>query len=711
LKAIATLLALAFASHAWADAPILPFTQQLFVPDDPNYQSWYTFGRDVAIDGGAIIVLTQFSGGQSALLYRRQSSNGPWSYRRTLLTVSGPERAQVRMKNGLAAVQFGSRVWLFEYINGNYVLAKTAGAIRHPGGIAISGNSLLVGGDNCDYDAVVYQKGSDGLWGITGRMDDNQGECRPEGLAVELNYDHALLRVPGTNQVTAWRRNGAALDWVPAGSLEVPPVPQLSDRPLALQGSTAVTPDIPSVFRRSGATWTQTSIVTPVDSPNTYPGVAEVVYRDGVLLTSESSRLPDSARSSAYIETSPGQFEHIGILKSGFGVLEHDVSGRTVVIAGGLGDSNRYVLVYNLPSQLMAPPPIVNDFEERDVSNFTFEGGAFALVTRGTNDVLARTDITGLAFALVNGSEWSDQQRIEADIAPTFSSATGRAGLVVRYVDADNYYFLAHRPGGILRLYRMLDGVETVLWQRATGTRLPGRVGLGVDSARIHVYFNNAEFGAVGADRALVPGRTGLATFQTRTDFDNVYVTTTSTPVPLMEKDYPRWGNDLSQPFTQIGGQWDVLRDDEANVNIGIVQQDAGGSALAFNGTPVRNQEIVALARLNAFNSPPQDAWFGLLARYVDTRTYYYVSVRSTNQIDIRKKVDGVITVLASASFTAVPERDYQMRFRLIKDQLQLFVDGVLVASVHDDEIQSGQYGIATFRATALWRYIGAFQP
>ena len=258
----------------------------------------------------------------------------------------------------------------------------------------------------------------------------------------------------------------------------------------------------------------------------------------------------------------------------------------------------------------------------------------------------------------------------------------------------------------------MNNGFETVLWQRTTGTRLPGHVGIAAEGDRITVYYNREIFGVTPTDPGqLRSGRAGLASFQTRSDFDNVYVAAAPAPVPLMEKDFPRFGNDTSQPFTEIGGDWQVIRDEAANANIGIGQLDDSGRALAFNGVPVRNQEIVALARINAFNSPPEDAWFGLLARYVDTRTYYYVSVRSTNRIDIRKKVNGVITVLATANFTTVPDQDYRVRFSVIEDQLQVYVDGVLIASAHDDEIGSGQYGIATFRATALWRYIAAFQP
>ena len=145
------------------------------------------------------------------------------------------------MKNGIAAVQFGDQISLFEYSGGDYVPARVAAPIRHPGGLAISGNSVLIGGNNCDYDAVIYQKSTDSSWPITGRIDDNTGsECDVWGTEVELNYDYALLRPHYGGVTTAWRRNGTALDWVPAGALNLPPDTRQSVSPYALQGATAV---------------------------------------------------------------------------------------------------------------------------------------------------------------------------------------------------------------------------------------------------------------------------------------------------------------------------------------------------------------------------------------------------------------------------------------------------------------------------------------
>jgi hypothetical protein len=644
-----------------------------------------------------------------ALLYRRNVSDGRWIYNRALLAVTGPfRRAQVRMKDGLAAVQFGDRVWIFEVANGHYVLGRTAAPIRHPGGLAISGNRILIGGNGCDYDAVVYQKGTDGSWGITGRLDDNQGECRPEGMAVELNDDYAILKAPSTHGITAWRRDGTAVDWVRAGSLTMPPGTFASERPMALQGATAVAPGSPVVFRRSGTTWTPTSQLMPVDHANGTGTTFDTRFRDGVLVTAESWWNFGYSRPYAYVETSPGEFEHVAIMTTRYSTREHDVSGRTVVAVTQDWNNQRHIELFDLPVSLVAPPAIVNDFEDRDLSEFTFQSGQFALAARGSDDVLTRTDTNGIGIALLNDSEWSDYQRVEAHVTSSSLGAGGWVGVVARHVDADNYYYVAVRNDNAFALHRRYKGVDTMLLENFNPISLPARVVLVADGDRIYALINNLYSGDV-RDDALPRGRAGLATFQTRADFDDVLVASTE-KLSLMEKDWFSYGYDFGRPFTEIGGDWRAI-EDEWGTPLGFSQVDVRGAAFAVIGTPVRNQEIVSVARVDAFGSSTQGAWLGLLARYVDARTHYYVTVRSTNQIQIRKQVDGVITVLASASFTAVPGRNYHFVFQVINDQLALYVDRTLVATARDDAIASGQYGIATYRSTATWQSVAALQP
>jgi hypothetical protein len=142
-----------------------------------------------------------------------------------------------------------------------------------------------------------------------------------------------------------------------------------------------------------------------------------------------------------------------------------------------------------------------------------------------------------------------------------------------------------------------------------------------------------------------------------------------------------------------------------------LEQRDTSGDARAVIGTPVANQDFIARMRVDAFGASTQGTWVGLLARYVDANNHYYATIRSSGQIQIRKKVNGVITVLATANFITVLGQYYDVRFLVINDQLQLYVNQALVATAHDREIASGKYGLATYRAAGRWDSVAVLQP
>jgi hypothetical protein len=707
-------LAVSFAFSAPAEAEVRSIdpVQMLTRPTTRTYTRW---GEDVAIDGGYIIVLGEYEGGEQALLYRRNNSNGQWVFRRVLVTWTGSSvRSSVTMRNGIAAVQFDDQISLFELSGGDYVRQTSAAPIRHHGGTAISGRSVIIGGNDCDYDAVIYQKGSNGSWAITGRLDDNQGECLAPwyNYAVELHYDYALLRLPYGNGGFAWRRNGTALDWVPAGTLPfLPDEGAVVDVGYALQGTTAVAPS-GVVWRRSGtSTWTRQSALTSVDSENGSGRTFDVVFRDGVLIASQTG--PYLATQRVYVESSPGQFEHVGALRTYRRAGRYDVSGRTVVAS--LGDSQGQptdVQVLTLPSQLRAPAPLVNDFEDRDVSDFTFSGGQFALATRGTDDVLVQSASTGLAFGVMNDSDWTDVQHVEVDITPTYGTG-GWVGLVARYIDAENYYYLRIRDDRTYGIYKRVNGVDTLLHDDYFYNQPPAtfRATFEVNANRITANFS-FQLGVTIFDNSLTHGRGGVATFMARADFDDIHIRGTDI-YSLFERYWGAYGSDYEIGMDVVSGDWAVLDDgDPENSTLtGLWQRDTSGNAVAVIGVPVPNQEINASMKLTSYAASQQGAWFGLLARYVDARNHYYVTVRSTGQIQIRKVVNGVITVLATSNFTAVPNQYYDVRFLVINDQLHLYVDEALVANAHDRSLTSGRYGIATYRAAANWASFWVLQP
>ena len=431
----------------------------------PRPAEFTLLGEHVAIDGDYIIAIGGYEGGRQALLYRR-NSDGTWVLRRSLVTWTGPYmRASVTMRNGIAAVQFDDQITLFELAGGDYVQQTSTAPIRHHGGVAISGRSVLIGGNNCDYDAVVYQKNSSGSWAITGRLDDNQGECLSPGYNydVELHYDYALVRPTYWPEGVAWRRNGTAVDWVRAGSLPfLPNADAPADGAYALQGATAVAP-LGIVWRRERHEYVDPPICAdnrgPRQQARTRVGAGVSRWRASVVLLRVVR-----VGAAVHVETSPGQFEHVGNLSAYRVVVTYDVSGRTVVAGNRdfFTGANHEVQVFNLPTQLRVPPQLVNDFEDRNVSDFTFSGGQFAVATRGTDDVLAQSASSGLAVAVMTDGDWTDQQRVEADITPAFGTGSW-VGLVARYVDADNYYYMRIRDNQTLGIYKRVDGVDTLL--------------------------------------------------------------------------------------------------------------------------------------------------------------------------------------------------------------------------------------------------------
>ena len=199
--------------------------------------------------------------------------------------------------------------------------------------------------------------------------------------------------------------------------------------------------------------------------------------------------------------------------------------------------------------------------------------------------------------------------------------------------------------------------------------------------------------GATVTDNSLTHGRGGVATWLARADFDDVHVAGTRCVPAVRARVRASAASDYESGLDELSGDWEVLEvsDEEESSLDGLAQRDTSGDALAVIGTPVPNQDIIRAHARRCVRASQQGAWFGLLARYVDANNHYYVTIRSTGQIQIRKIVNGVITVLATANFTAVLGQYYDVRFLVINDQLQLYVNHALVATAHDRDYRERQ--------------------
>jgi pectate lyase len=138
-------------------------------------------------------------------------------------------------------------------------------------------------------------------------------------------------------------------------------------------------------------------------------------------------------------------------------------------------------------------------------------------------------------------------------------------------------------------------------------------------------------------------------------------------------------------------------------------QSVANGDARAVHGGPTGDQIVTADIRPASFHA--SGGWAGLMARYVDTRTYYYVFLHSSGKASLRRWINGRITVLDEAPFTVTAGTSYRVRMEAIGSSLRLYVNGRLLAEAVDAAIPQGRYGLVTYRAAAEFDNFIATRP
>jgi len=324
--------------------------------------------------------------------------------------------------------------------------------------------------------------------------------------------------------------------------------------------------------------------------------------------------------------------------------------------------------------------------------------------------VYRQSSLVGKSAAILTDSDWANAQSIEADIKPTAVDGSDRwVGLAVRYIDVNDQYYVTLRGSNKVFLQRLVAGDFQTLAEASLPFVLNRtyHVKLIVNGPELEVYVNNS-WVAGASDNSLRHGRAALLTYKARADFDNVYAGTTK-PFRLASKDFaePFGGPPY---FTTQGGQWTPVEQNNDSFDLAFAQTDTSAEARAFIGAPTGDQVVQATAHLDSYASTSA-GWFGLLARWVDSHTFYYLAVRSNGRLDIRKKVNGTITVLRSVPFTATPGKYYRFKLAVIGNELHAYVDDKFVAGALDSAIAKGRYGLATSKAAATYQTFTVEQP
>jgi hypothetical protein len=688
---------------------------------------YYFFGYEIAIDGDWALIAAATPSPQpgqtqrhDALLYH--FVNGQWTFDRVLvsrLQVAGQAPADFlsfAMSNGLAAI--GS--------NPTQVFKRTSNTwaeISHPftappgdpdhveGELEWDGNTLLAEKRTCNaavsWGARISTLRTDGTWAPLQRLTGD---------------DDCLLRP------AAWAISG---DTVVASAF--------SDYPEMASSETRV-------FRRGGATWQLTSSLTAG-----YPdlrgnemflsvgGAAGTrVYRndDTLTLLDRLRTVSDSYELNGYTWTlrhnsdvmlrgrevfrknAAGRYEHVArLVNRGDSTLTGDpeISGSRVLSAAVLrGDSSFPVVMYHQLPATYTPSPVIATGFTNGTAPFTPVIGSFTVATTPTgNRVYRQTGVGGEYRALVNYSDWQEQS-IEADINPAALGFGEWAGLAVRHLDDANYYYVAVRSSGRIALEKMRNGERTLVREvqlSRTGTNW--HVALQVLNRKLRVLVDGMEVIWHFDNQTPIPhGSAALVGSAAAVDYDNVVVAQVGQS-PIFDLQYGWCNGSLAQTnvYTITGsGNWSCDYDPNGSGS-NIMQQTATAdiARVVIGGLPTDDQVIGSRARLTAVNG--SDRWLGIIARYVDASNYYYLTLRGSNTVSLRKVVNGVATVLVTADLPVTLNTWYDLRLDAVGNELRAFVNNRQVLQTTDASHPVGRTGMLTYKAGAEFANFMSWQP
>jgi hypothetical protein len=707
---------------------------------NPDPATYPYFASDVAIDGDdAIATLERYfepgPGGDpgdiehevAVYLFRRTGT--VWAPVRPLaIQHHGPFatfNSGLAMRNGIAALALNP-LYVFERREVNWVESPITGVDpAMPGdSIAIDGNRILFGGTSGQWMGTLYEKSSaTGVWRPTSTMvgDYRGGDDEFTGGPVDISGARAVVLSPYNEEefplaapaVTAY------LDWGPPSRfLRQSDIRNSASAPLGHEVAIRGDEIFIAGTNRSGTRvyrpapsdqWEEFDKLQPLDS-HMGGGVTTVIEKNHLFLMQRNW----NAEREAYVinvfrKSAGAPYDHVATLVSSDGTSlgNFGISSRRVIASCG-----NEACYFDLPTSFAQPAIIQHTFAGATPTGWsTSAGSAFSIGRRGVSQVLRQSDIASPAThtAVLDASNWTNQS-VQVDVRLLAVAGTDHwTGLATRYRDAGNHYAVKVSGSGVVTLCRAVGGTSTAIASASFAIALnrPYRLRLESIGTRHRVYMNGISVLDVD-DRSLASGRAALLTHHASAEFDNVVASPTPGTI-LYAQDFTSTGGPTDLwSFTGIG-LWHTAA---SGSNFVFKQSSVAGGARAVIGVPTDDQSVDVRARANTFaGTGTGDRWFGVMARYVDDSNYYYLTLRSTNSVSLRKVTNGAVTVLGNYSLPINLGVWYRLRIEAVGTQIRGFVNGVLVAEVTDATHARGAAGPITNRASVDFDDYRAIQP
>lgn len=707
------------AALAFADPAVFLETTRL-VPADGAPDGGY--GRSVAIDGNiAVVGATPGDPGSgpwqpgAAYVFER-NSQGVWQ-QTAKLTGTNPADAfgfDVAVDGNVIAVGevFYERVHVFEKQGASWVRTAVLGMAPSPIFQTGNGYSVAVRGDLIaishveDNGLALYQRGTGG-WQRVASYTNSFAEEDPTymGPRVDVTNGVAVFGTPSLFEhgPAAGRlylySPGANGDWATPTVTSWPHTDINGDfnGPVSISGNTLLASGL--IFERnSSGTWALIDTTTRADALD--DDESTVIAED-----------TPSLLGRVYQRDASGLWPRVAELatSNAAGLTKVDVNSKRVVASSyptgyvdGVGPTGQ-AFIFELPAALNRPSLLQDDFQDGNAQGWTPLGGSFSVTASGTSLVYRQTNTAGNAGALFANANYGDQS-IQADIVPrAFDGADRWFGLVARYADASNYYYVTARSGGGIQLKKMLGGTFTNLGSAPLAVTLnqTHRLRLEAVAGHIRVLVNERPVITV-RDDDISGGQPGVMMYRTRADYDNVLVNA-NPGAPAFVDDFD------GQQYRMVPatGYWSL-------VWWGLyIQHDLTGGASLLTGSIGTYGDQIVEADLRPTQFDGADRWIGLAARHVDANNYVYVTLRSSNTLQIKKLVNGAIQTLGSVPFPVATNTTYRVRLETVGSRVRAYVDGELKLEASDvpNTATAKRAAVVMYKTAAEVDNFSLFQP
>jgi hypothetical protein len=429
---------------------------------------------------------------------------------------------------------------------------------------------------------------------------------------------------------------------------------------------------------------------------------------DGAGQTVVSSQVP--YRFSTIHRRGGGTWSHVGDLVTSDGAMLswNSIDQDRVLATPPYRTGPGAAYLFEVPDDLDRPALTQDDFQDGDANGWsTTPGSTFVVADGGASLVYRQTNQSGNAAALLQIAG-GDDQSIQVDVTPrAFNGADRWFGLVARYSDANNYYYVTARSGGALQLKKMVGGTYSTLASATIPVAVghTNRLRLEAIGAHVRVFLDN-ELVIHVRDSELSGGTPGVMTYKTSADFDNVLFNANPANTAFaydFESAQYQWATPA--------GSWARV---PANGSLVGRQSDLSGNAHAIISTTLKTHgDQIVQADLRPTQFSGSDRWLGLMARYLDDSNYHYITIRGSDTIFLRKLVDGVVHTFATAPMEVDLNRTYRVRLESVGTRLRVYIDDALMLEAVDPDVptEPSTAGVAMYKAAADVDNFSLMQP